>query len=149
MQGGFDELAAFLGVRVRELDLSELLAGVVEWHQTLMEADLAKNLRREYQRGREQMTPVLREMIERGQRVSAVDYNLALEQVPRLNESLDEILLEYDAILTPATTGEAPAGLASTGSPIFCTPWSLCGMPAISSRFWGSPSIHLVSLFSL
>ncbi|MFQ6018068.1 MAG: amidase family protein [Kiloniellaceae bacterium] len=38
----------------------------------------------------------------------------------------------YDAILTPAATGEAPVGLESTGSPIFCTLWTLCGTPAIS-----------------
>jgi len=32
----------------------------------------------------------------------------------------------------PATVGEAPVGLESTGSPVFCTLWTLCGMPAIS-----------------
>ena len=35
-------------------------------------------------------------------------------------------------ILTPATTGVAHAGLASTGSPIFCTIWTLCGVPAVT-----------------
>ncbi len=38
----------------------------------------------------------------------------------------------FDAIVTPATTGEAPVGLESTGSPIFCTIWTLCGLPAIT-----------------
>ena len=41
-------------------------------------------------------------------------------------------MVEYDAILTPATTGEAPKGFDTTGNPIFCTPWSFCGMPAIT-----------------
>jgi Asp-tRNA(Asn)/Glu-tRNA(Gln) amidotransferase A subunit family amidase len=45
---------------------------------------------------------------------------------------LEGIFARYDAILTPATTGEAPAGLASTGNPIFCTIWTLCGVPAIT-----------------
>jgi len=71
-------------------------------------------------------------MIERGQQCLAMDYNYALEQLPALNNALDEILLEYDAIITPATTGEAPVGLDSTGSPVFCTPWTLCGVPSIS-----------------
>ena len=71
-------------------------------------------------------------MIERGQQCLATDYNLALEQMPALNGALDEILVEHDAIITPATTGEAPLGLESTGSPVFCTPWTLCGMPAIT-----------------
>ena len=71
-------------------------------------------------------------MIERGRQCLAVDYNHAVQQIPALNTALDEILLAYDAIITPATTGEAPAGLESAGSPIFCTPWSLCGVPSVS-----------------
>jgi len=132
VQDGFGELLEFLGDQVEELDLAELLEDTIEWHRTIMEADLAKSFRREYERARDRLSPTLCEMIERGRRCLAVDYNLAVEQIPLLNEALDEILLEHDAILTPATTGEAPIGLESTGSPVFCTPWSLCGVPSIS-----------------
>ena len=132
VQGAFAELMTFLGDKVEELDLSDLLAKAVEWHRTIMEADLAKSFRREYERGKESISATLREMIERGQQCLAMDYNYALEQIPALNNALDEILLEYDAIITPATTGEAPVGLDSTGSPVFCTPWTLCGVPSIS-----------------
>jgi len=132
VQGAFTELVEFLGDRVEELDLSDLLENAVNWHRTIMEADLAKSFRREYERGGESLSATLREMIERGQQCLAVDYNHALEHIPALNSALDEILLEYDAIITPATTGEAPTGLDSTGSPVFCTPWTLCGVPSIS-----------------
>jgi Asp-tRNA(Asn)/Glu-tRNA(Gln) amidotransferase A subunit family amidase len=132
VQGAFTELVEFLGDKVEELDLSDLLENAVNWHRTIMEADLAKSFRREYERGKESLSMTLREMIERGQQCLAVDYNHALEHIPALNSALDEILLEYDAIITPATTGEAPTGLESTGSPVFCTPWSLCGVPSIS-----------------
>ena len=71
-------------------------------------------------------------MIERGQKHLAVDYNRALDQVDDLNRSLREIFADYDVILTPATTGTAPRGLESTGSPIFCTLWTLAGVPAIT-----------------
>jgi Asp-tRNA(Asn)/Glu-tRNA(Gln) amidotransferase A subunit family amidase len=50
----------------------------------------------------------------------------------RGKDSLDEIFEWHDVIVTPAATGEAPLGLESTGSPIFSTIWTLCGMPAIS-----------------
>ena len=132
VQDAFAELMEFLGDEAEELDLSDLLENAVNWHRTIMEADLARSFRREYERGKEILSATLREMIERGQQCLAMDYNEALEQIPVLNSALDEILLEYDAIITPATTGEAPAGLESTGSPVFCTPWSLCGMPTIS-----------------
>ena len=78
------------------------------------------------------MSVVLREMIERGGQTLALDYNQAVARVPSLNAVLSELLLEYDAIITPAATGEAPGGLESTGSPVFCTLWSLCGVPAVS-----------------
>ena len=132
VQDAFAELMEFLGDEAEELDLSALLENAVNWHRTIMEADLARSFRREYERGKESLSATLREMIERGQQCLAMDYNEALEQIPVLNSALDEILLEYDAIITPATTGEAPAGLESTGSPVFCTPWTLCGMPSIS-----------------
>ena len=132
VQEAFAELIEFLGDRVEELDLSELLDNAINWHRTIMEADLAKSFRREYERGKENISATLREMIERGQQCLAMDYNYALEQIPALNNALDEFLLEYDAIITPATTGEAPVGHESTGSPVFCTPWSLCGVPSIS-----------------
>jgi Asp-tRNA(Asn)/Glu-tRNA(Gln) amidotransferase A subunit family amidase len=104
----------------------------VSWHRAIMEADLAKSFASEYARGKNRLSEILREMIERGQRVSAVDYNRALEQVPKLNRVLGKIFSAYDAILTPATTSVAPFGLASTGSPIFCTIWTLCGTPALT-----------------
>ena len=132
MQEGFGELVDFLGENAEEVDLTHLLEEVVDWHRTIMEADLAKSFHREYERGEGVMSDLLREMIERGQKHLAIDYNRAVEHINALNTAMDEILLEYDAILTPATTGEAPVGLDSTGNPVFCTPWTFCGMPAVT-----------------
>jgi Asp-tRNA(Asn)/Glu-tRNA(Gln) amidotransferase A subunit family amidase len=131
-KSGFAELLAFLGDRVEEIDLGDLLQDAIELHRIIMEADLAKSFRREYERGGERLSPKLSEMIERGQRCLATDYNDAVERIAGLNLALDEIFVEHDAVITPAATGEAPAGLESTGSPVFCTPWSLCGVPSIS-----------------
>lgn len=132
VRAGLGELCEFLGDSVVELDLDELLGSAIDWHRTIMEADLAKSFLREYERGRERLSPVLCEMIERGRQYTALDYNHALDQIPKLNKALEEVFLEHDAILAPATTGEASLGLESTGSPVFCTPWSLCGVPSIS-----------------
>ena len=129
---GFTELVDVLGNSVETLDLTHLLQDVVEWHKIIMETDIAKSFQHEYVRGKEIMSSSLREIIERGQKYLALDYNDAVDHISALNTAMDEIMSEYDAILTPATTGEAPLGLESTGSPIFCTPWSFCGMPAVT-----------------
>jgi Asp-tRNA(Asn)/Glu-tRNA(Gln) amidotransferase A subunit family amidase len=126
------ELVAHLGENAGEVDLPDIFNDAVEQHRAIMEADLARSFEQEYARGKDKLSSILREMIERGQKVLAVDYNRAVSQIPVLNRALDKVFDWHDAILTPATTGEAPVGLESTGSPIFCTIWTLCGMPAIT-----------------
>ena len=128
----FQELVEHLGENVAEVELPETFKEAVAWHRTIMEADLARSFEREYEGGKDKLSSTLREMIKRGQKCLAVDYNRAVGQMAVLNGILDEVFERYDAILTPATTGEAPVGLESTGSPIFCTIWTLCGTPAIS-----------------
>jgi Asp-tRNA(Asn)/Glu-tRNA(Gln) amidotransferase A subunit family amidase len=125
------EFAAALG-DAEEVALPSSFAEAATIHRTIMEADLAHSFAAEYARGKDVLTPTLRTMIERGQRTLAMDYRHAVEQVPGLVQALEGTFARYDAILAPATTGEAPAGLASTGNPIFCTIWTLCGLPAVS-----------------
>mgnify|MGYP000131470850 CR=1 FL=1 len=132
VQGGFAELQEALGERAGQVELPASTASVWDWHRTIMEVDLAGNLSREYQRAKDRLSPVLREMIGRGRSYSAVEYNHAVSQIPLVYAQFEEVFEEYDVILTPAATGEAPTGLETTGDPVFCTPWTYCGMPAIS-----------------
>jgi Asp-tRNA(Asn)/Glu-tRNA(Gln) amidotransferase A subunit family amidase len=117
---------------VQEMELPPLFDEALGWHTTIMEADLAKSYAKEYQTGKDKLSKTLSEMIERGQKVLAVDYNRAVDGIGLLNSLLPAIFSQCDAILTPATAGVAPAGLASTGSPAFCTIWTLCGTPAVT-----------------
>lgn len=128
----FTELAASLGERAPEVGLPEIFDNAHEQHRLIMEADLARSFAREYSDGRQQLSQVLTEMIERGRQVSAVEYNNAVGSIEPFNRSLDKLFEWHDAIITPATIGEAPEGLASTGSPVFCTIWTLLGMPALT-----------------
>jgi Asp-tRNA(Asn)/Glu-tRNA(Gln) amidotransferase A subunit family amidase len=129
----FAELIDRLGDRVEEIELSGAATETSQWHRRIMESEMAANLRREWDRGHAQLSAPLREHLERGREVRAIDYLQALARVPQLNESFDELFAQrYDAILTPAAAGTAPEGLASTGDPAFCTLWTLCGMPALS-----------------
>lgn len=131
-KAAFEELVAELGARVVELDLPESTGQVAEWHRTIMQAEMAANLDREWERGREQLSEPLRELLARGREINALDYQRALARIPLVNAGFEEIFERCDAIITPATRGTAPAGLASTGDPAFCTLWTYCGMPALS-----------------
>jgi len=131
-QEAFAELADVLGDRCAEVEIAEVYDEVEELHRVIMEADLAKNFAYDFARAPEQFSAKLTEMIERGQKVTAVEYNIAIERQQELERGLDQLMSEYDAILTPSTLGEAPQGLEATGSPAFCTMWSYTGMPAIT-----------------
>jgi Asp-tRNA(Asn)/Glu-tRNA(Gln) amidotransferase A subunit family amidase len=128
----FAELTQTLGDRVLEIELPESAVGVLDWHRTVMEAEMAANLDLEWERGADRLSESLRAQLARGRNITALEYQKALARMPLLNESFDEILQRYDAILTPAAPGTAPRGLDSTGDPAFCTLWTFCGMPALS-----------------
>jgi len=129
----FGELVEALGDRVEEVEVFPSALEAWDWQKTIMAAEMAANLEREWRAGKDRLSPQLRELIERGREVRAVDYQRAVRAIAPAVESLDELFMErYDAILTPAALGTAPRGLASTGDPVFCTPWTLLGMPALS-----------------
>jgi len=128
----FAELVETLGDRVVEVELPHSARQGLEWHRTIMAAEMAANLNLEWEKGRDRISVPLRELLERGRAVPALDYQLACARIPLVNEGFDEIFERCDAIVTPAAPGTAPRGLDSTGDPSFCTLWTLCGMPALS-----------------
>ena len=131
-QAGFAELIVHLGGQLHEVELSISIEDGIACHRLIMEADMARNLASEYERGRGQLSAAMRAAIERGRRVTAEEYNRALAAMAPLTAVLDELFLNYGTIVTPVVAGEAPLGLESTGDPIFCTFWTLCRTPSIS-----------------
>jgi Asp-tRNA(Asn)/Glu-tRNA(Gln) amidotransferase A subunit family amidase len=129
----FAELIDHLGERVEELQLSPAAEEAFAWHDAISGPEIALNLRREWETGRDRLSASLRGRIERGRAVPALDYLRARASIPELHASFTELFEQrYDAILTPAAAGTAPRGLESTGDPAFCMLWTLCGMPALN-----------------
>lgn len=128
----FAELAEALGDVCQEQTLPGPFDDAVKVQNMVMNVDLAGSLARYYEGGADRLSDVLKGMIEDGQKTRAVDYMGARAWQKIYNDSLNEMFEECDAILTPATTGEAPEGLDATGNPAFCSLWSFCGVPAIT-----------------
>jgi Asp-tRNA(Asn)/Glu-tRNA(Gln) amidotransferase A subunit family amidase len=128
----FAELVQALGEQASEVELGPAFEDAIDWHRTIMEVEMAHNLRRDYEKGRDKLSGQLRQLIERGRAHKAVDYTGAVAGIDPLNEALAAVFDEFDAILTPAAPGEAPHGLASTGNPAFCTIWTYLGVPAVT-----------------
>ncbi len=140
MKAALSELAEHLGADCESVDLPALYDHALPNHRNIMCADLAKNLRPYYERGKDGISPQLAALIEEGRSVTAVDYNRALDWREVLYDGLAEIFEDFDAILTAPAPGEAPAGLEATGNPAFCSMWTFLGTPAISLPVFAGPS---------
>ena len=129
----FAELQETLGRNVEEVELFPSAAEAWDWQRTIMETEMAVNLEPLWLAGKDKLSEKLRGLIERGRETRAIEHQRALRRIAPAVESLDELFMQrYDAILTPPALGTAPKGLGSTGDPVFCSIWTLLGMPAIT-----------------
>ncbi len=132
-QAALGEVVEHLGGRVEEFELSASADELARWHAVIMDSEVAVNLRREWETGRDRLSAPLRARIEAGHAVPAPEYLAARAAAGPLLATFTELFEQrYDAILTPAVDGTAPAGLESTGEPTFCTLWTMLGLPSVS-----------------
>ena len=120
------------GARVEEHELPEIFGLAHRAIRTIMAAESAFNLEELVRTKAPLLSTTLKDFVAEGQAVGAVTYLQALKLRVTLQEELERFLARYDAIITPPTTGEAPATLEQTGNPTFCSIWSLCGVPAVT-----------------
>jgi Asp-tRNA(Asn)/Glu-tRNA(Gln) amidotransferase A subunit family amidase len=128
----FAELADALGDHLHAVELRAAFGDAIRHHRTIWTAELALHLRDRWERGAERLSPQLRELIEAGRAAGALAYQEALAMRTQYAAALEAVLHEHDAIVAPAAPGEAPEGIDATGSPAFCSLWTLTGLPAVS-----------------
>ena len=133
-------------VRARfQADVDRLAAsgGPIEWPKpppgleealsvlrTIMLYEQARAMAGELEGHEQLLSAAVREQLAEGAATSDATYREALASRVRIRRDFSDWATRYDAILTPATVGEAP-GPETTGDPRFCTRWSLVGAPAI------------------
>ncbi len=79
-----------------------------------------------------QLSPRLGQMLDAGMAVGAAEYDAARAEAAAARAGLAGFFGPYDAVLTPAAPGEAPAGLGYTGDPVFNRMWTLLGTPCVT-----------------
>lgn len=133
-RGVFEDYANSFGARaeVVETPLSADFDGSLRLQQIVQFSDIAKNYGPIAIKNPDKVSDKLKEVIATGRTFSAADIAAARAERDPLYEALRPILVNYDAILTPAAPGPALEGLSSTGSPAFNALWTFLGMPCIS-----------------
>ncbi len=134
-QQSFEQSVARLraaGAVVEELTLDPLFEGAHAALRTIMYAEAARELVALQAAHRGQLSERLNALIDEGRTIGDDALAVALELRARLQAVMQPVWSRFDGIVTPPATGEAPATLAHTGDPTFCTIWTLCGLPALN-----------------
>lgn len=131
-KAAFAEITEALGQLCDTFELPAPFGQATELRACVHLAEMAKNFHRYEAHGWDQLSPQTRGALEKGKQISARDYLSALDWRRVYTAGLEEIFSRYDAILTPAAPGPAPAGLENTGSSVFNGLWTFCGTPAVS-----------------
>jgi amidase len=121
------------GARVREAAFAPQFAGILDCHRDIFYFEAARNYASEYDFHRESLSPVLRDTVLGPGRATPLSrYVEALEEADVYRVHLDDLFAEFDLLLTPSATGEAPEGLGSTGDARFNGMWTLAHTPCLT-----------------
>jgi amidase len=95
----------------------------------------------ELHNARDSVSVELRELLARDDPSNPAPYDAARRLAVECRGLVeDAIFSRYDAILTLSAPGEAPVGLASTGSPVFNHLWTLLHLPCVNVPGLSGPS---------
>lgn len=120
------------GARRAEIVWPRVFDGLFDAQKTVQLFETARALGAEYTYRREQLSVKLAALIDEGRAIGSHDYVLAMQLGRACVAAIDSLFAEAEVLLTPSAPGGAPAGLASTGDPIFNRPWQLLGCPMIN-----------------
>ncbi|HYF52750.1 MAG TPA: amidase, partial [Salinarimonas sp.] len=120
------------GARVTRMALAPIFEEAFAAHVTIQNFEAAQALAFEWDRHRQALPPLLRELLETAAGVSPAEYDAARSTAHRARSALRDVFLETDVLLTPSAPGPAPETLASTGSSAFNRLWTLMGTPCVN-----------------
>lgn len=115
-----------------EVELPPPFAGLAEAQRVIWEYEMARCLADEHRRHRESIREPLRSQLDAGWAAPFEAYDRMRTLARRCRRLLTDALGDFDALVVPAATGEAPRGLEATGDPVFNRIWSLLHGPALT-----------------
>jgi Asp-tRNA(Asn)/Glu-tRNA(Gln) amidotransferase A subunit family amidase len=86
----------------------------------------------EYQVHLSDLSEPFRTVIAAGASLGGARYAVLQQQAEQGRHALAALFDRFDVLLAPSAPGEAPAGLVSTGDPIFSRMWTLLGNPCVN-----------------
>ena len=130
---GFRELANALEGQVEVLEAPPMFEELVRAQRTIHMTEAYQAFDRLGFVGSSDLSGILAKMLEEGKNFAQNEYDEALEIKASAGSFFQSFFEDFDAILSPSASGEAPLlSEGHTGNPIFCTVWTLAGLPTLN-----------------
>ena len=120
------------GASVETVKLPPKFDNIIAVQEIISSHIIADTYRWEWQHHRDKLSPSFRQTIEKGLAWSHETLAAAWASAHICLDLMNDILRQYDAVVTPAALGEASIGIADTGSAACNAMWSLLGPPAVT-----------------
>ena len=138
MRKAFEDAGGRLSAR--ELELPGRFRGLRESHTAILWYEIARSLADEFERFPGQIDAALRQRCADGFALDPAKYVRAQQHAAECRAHFSEALGDYDVLIAPAATSEAPKGLSSTGDVAMNVVWTLLHTPAVAVPAGKSPS---------
>ena len=112
-------------------------------HLGIMRREVGHALAPWWERGAADLSDAVRTHIGAGREIDATAYLTLLDEADAMRRAFAHALAPYDAALTPAAPGPAPAGLEFTGSRAQTLLWTSLGVPAVNAPVLSLDSLPL------
>ncbi|MNR83689.1 Glutamyl-tRNA(Gln) amidotransferase subunit A [compost metagenome] len=130
----FEQAARLLersGAVLRDIDLPAPCGGLTDAQIRIMGYEAAAAFAPEARTHAEGFSKPFAAVLESGRAIDGTSYVAAQALAAASRQMVAGVFETVDILLAPSTEGEAPAGLAATGDPIFNRMWSLLGNPCV------------------
>ena len=123
------------GADTEEFEHPPIFEDLAEAQKTVMEYEIARSRKREYENHHDLLSSQFADLVDAGRKIKSIEYRNALQLGSRAQRQMRTLSAKFDAVLTPATAGEAPVGFQTTGDPLFSRLWTLLQLPAVAIPF--------------
>ena len=120
------------GLQIDEIELPEAFGTLTDAQQTIMTYETARNYLFESTQRRDGLSASFRAICEAGLLIDRDTYLGARRRVADALQRLPDAMRGCDALITPATRGEAPPIDGGTGDPVMSRMWTALGTPTLA-----------------
>jgi Asp-tRNA(Asn)/Glu-tRNA(Gln) amidotransferase A subunit family amidase len=120
------------GATVADAVLPQACDNLADVQSAIMSYEASLAYVPEYQTRRNDLSEPFRDILAAGAALGGARYVALQSQAEQGRHALATLFDRFDVLLAPSAPGEAPAGLASTGDPIFSRMWTLLGNPCVN-----------------